>query len=317
MKKGENFYRRDPGKALSGMASLSLEERAVYNTVLDLLYLTWRPLEDNPKYIAGHCNCAVQKLNPVLRSLVAKGKLIRFVENGQAYISDEVFDRERLAIKGPAKTRSGRGEVGEKSASVEENPPICQENVEEKLQVTALDKTREDKSYYTDSARAIDRPFLDRLERDLREAGGKALIAASPGLLVLAPILGLLRPGAGPPCDIEADVLPTIRALSAKARPSSVQTWAYFAAACVAARDLRLSGAGESTAPAKISPQSWPEERWRAAVGMFAENGRWGDTCGPKPDEPGCWAPKLLLASLGYAPSEGGAEIIPFERSAA
>lgn len=151
MAKRENFYRRDPGAALAGMAGMSLEERGVYNTVIDLLYLTWRPVEDNPGYIAGHCGCAVQKLNPLLRKLVEKGKLVRFVEGGQSFISNPRFEDERAAYKGPVATRSGRAEVADKSGGVEEkspgvseNPPGTPDESPENPSVTALDKRRED-----------------------------------------------------------------------------------------------------------------------------------------------------------------------------
>lgn len=150
--KRENFYRRDPGRALSGMVGMSLEERGVYNTIIDLLYLTWRPVEDNPGYIAGHCGCAVQKLNPILRALIAKGKLIRFEEDGQTYLSNKHFEDERAAVKGPT-TRSGRGkvgekseEVGEKSAGVGKNPPGCEDERLENQSLTPLDKSRVDKT---------------------------------------------------------------------------------------------------------------------------------------------------------------------------
>jgi hypothetical protein len=152
MSKRENFYRRDPNKALSGMIGLSLEERGVYNTIIDMLYQTWRPLEDDRRYIANWCGCAVQKLNPIIDRLIAKGRLITFEEGGRIYLSDEAFEAEREAIKGASKTRSGRGEVreksgevGEKSASVEQNPPLLDGDSEEKQSVTALDKTREEK----------------------------------------------------------------------------------------------------------------------------------------------------------------------------
>lgn len=157
--KRENFYRRDPGASLAGMSSLSLEERGVYNTVIDLLYLTWRPLEDDRGYIAGHCRCAVQKLNPILNRLVEKGKLILFEEGGRPYISNQKFEDERTDVKGETDTRSGRkvteksagvreksGEVEEKSASVEKNVSLLGVVIEEKQPVTALDKTRVDKS---------------------------------------------------------------------------------------------------------------------------------------------------------------------------
>ena len=32
------WYKRDPNAALTGMASLTLEERGAYNTILDLIY---------------------------------------------------------------------------------------------------------------------------------------------------------------------------------------------------------------------------------------------------------------------------------------
>lgn len=155
--KRENFYRRDPGLALQGMSSMSLEERGVYNTVIDLLYLTWRPLEDDPGYIAGHCRCAVQKLNPILRRLIEREKLVRFVENGRSYISNPTFERERTDVKGPSKTRSGRAGVGEKSgevweklASVEKNPALLDADIEQNQCDTALDKSRVDESRHSE-----------------------------------------------------------------------------------------------------------------------------------------------------------------------
>lgn len=163
--KRENFYRRDPGAALAGMAGMSLEERGVYNTIIDLLYLTWRPVEDSASYIAGHCGCAVQKLNPILRKLIERGKLVRFQEGGQSYISNPTFERERAAVKGASNTRSGRsdpgqkspgvgeksGEVGEKSEGVEENPRGCDDEGEKKQGVTPLEKSRVDESRHSEA----------------------------------------------------------------------------------------------------------------------------------------------------------------------
>jgi len=152
MSKRENFYRRDPSKALSGMIGLSLEERGVYNTVLDLLYSTWRPIEDDRRFIANWCGCAVQKLNPILNRLIETGRLITFVEGSRTYVSDEAFEAERTAVKGAAPTRSGRakveeksGEVGEKSADVGQNLPLLDTDNAGNQSVTALEKRRQDK----------------------------------------------------------------------------------------------------------------------------------------------------------------------------
>jgi Protein of unknown function (DUF1376) len=148
MRKSENFYRRDPAKALSGMVGLTLEERGVYNTVLDLLYSTWRPLEDDRAFIAGWCGAAPQKVNPIIRRLIEKGRLIAFEEAGRSYLSDSAFEAERATVKGISETRSGRGKVGEKSEEVgqksEKDTTSSIENTENQ-KVVALDKKREEK----------------------------------------------------------------------------------------------------------------------------------------------------------------------------
>lgn len=107
-----------------------LEERGVYNTVLDMLYQTWRPLEDDRRYIANWCGCAVQKLNPIIARLLERGRLITFEEGGRTYISDEAFEAERKAVKGGAGTRSGRAQVAEKSGEVEEKSASVGQNSE-------------------------------------------------------------------------------------------------------------------------------------------------------------------------------------------
>jgi len=158
MSRRENFYRRNPGDALAGMAAMTLEERGVYNTVIDLIYLTWRPLEDNRRYIAGHCGCAVQKVNPIVDRLIASGKLIRFEEGGVSYISNGRFEAERAEVREPVSTRSGRAkaapksrEVGEKSAGVEEksagveeNLPLLSSEVVQFQHFTALEEEEEE-----------------------------------------------------------------------------------------------------------------------------------------------------------------------------
>lgn len=150
--KRENFYRRNPNDALAGMVGMTLEERGVYNTIIDLLYSTWRPVEDSRMFIANWCGCAVQKLNPILDRLIARGKLLRFEEGGVWYISNCRFEAERADVKGSETTRSGRGKrgeksagVGEKSAGVEENPGLLEPGIEQKQGVTPLEKSREEK----------------------------------------------------------------------------------------------------------------------------------------------------------------------------
>lgn len=97
------------------------------------------------------------------------------------------------------------------------------------------------------SARFSDlgREELGDLTSALREAAGDCLNAASPRLHVIAPVLALLRPGCGPAADFEQDVIPAIRATSARAKPGSVGRWEYFVPMIAEARDRRLAGAPE------------------------------------------------------------------------
>jgi hypothetical protein len=98
------------------------------------------------------------------------------------------------------------------------------------------------------SASAFEKPTretMDELHAQLAAALGPALAskAISPKLFDLSPILGLLRGGQGPPADLEADVLPTLKAAAARSSPGSIKTWAYFVPAIREARDRRLTGA--------------------------------------------------------------------------
>ena len=82
------------------------------------------------------------------------------------------------------------------------------------------------------------------LLEQLFEAAGSALATGPAAAALLRPgaIIALLEPAAGPACDLEADVLPTVRRLSARAEPGSVEFWAYYVDATVERRDARLRG---------------------------------------------------------------------------
>ncbi|MBC6981411.1 DUF1376 domain-containing protein [Caulobacter sp. 17J80-11] len=125
-------------------------------------------------------------------------------------------------------------------------------------------------TYSAGGARAWAKPELDALEAALRQAAGPALNAAAPGLMNLAPILALLRPGQGPPAELEADVLPAVRARAARQRPGTVNGWAYFEPAVVQFRDRRLAGA-----PAPRSTEASHEPSRPAGSGRAAKRAVW------------------------------------------
>lgn len=294
MKKRENFYRRDPDKALSGMIGLSLEERGVYNTVIDMLYQTWRPIEDDRRYIANWCGCAVQKLNPILNRLIEKGRLITFEEGGRTYVSDEAFEGERKAVKGAAPTRSGRGkveeksgEVGEKSAGVEQNTGLLDTENTEKQSVTALEKNREEKK---------DPP---------PPQGGKRRKPETP-LPDGCPSAELVSAMQSEAREVGANIDLGFEARQFRdwwtAKDGRNRDWD----ACWRTWARRAISKAPRTASASLSGRqtsAGPDDRWRRWVREFKSNGYWPtDDAGPRPKAPGCRAPAHILAEFGLAP---------------
>jgi hypothetical protein len=254
--KRENFYRRDPSKALSGMIGLTLEERGVYNTVLDLLYSTWRPLEDDRAFIANWCGCAVQKLNPIIRRLVEKGRLITFEESGRTYLSDDAFEAERSAVKGGATSRSGRTQTGEKSGEVEEkspgveeksagvgqNPPTCDENISETPPVTPLEKTRLEQTRQEPTTINAGDPDWGVRLAEAQAAAGDGMDRTSTGLMHARDLRALCEPSTGDPCEW-GEVLDAVRmcAARAKSRGKPLRSWSWVKDDALALRDKRLT----------------------------------------------------------------------------
>lgn len=70
-----HWYKRDPDAALSGMLGLTLEERAVYNTLIDLAYARDLNVPDDERYLAMVCGCHWRTFRTIRASLIAKGKL--------------------------------------------------------------------------------------------------------------------------------------------------------------------------------------------------------------------------------------------------
>lgn len=85
----------------------------------------------------------------------------------------------------------------------------------------------------TDAARD-----LNAISDMLFEAAGSAINRTTGSMEVLSDPLGWIEQGA----DLEADVLPTIRRMAAKARPQSIRSWGYFREAVCEARDRRKRG---------------------------------------------------------------------------
>jgi uncharacterized protein YdaU (DUF1376 family) len=69
------WYRRFPDNFLGGINGLTLEEKGAYGVVIDMIYQRGGPIADEPRYIAGICNCSVRKWNAIRQRLIDLGKI--------------------------------------------------------------------------------------------------------------------------------------------------------------------------------------------------------------------------------------------------
>lgn len=69
------FYKRDPDRALSGMAELSLKQRGAYNSLLDLLYSRDGDVPDDDQRVARMMTCHWREWKAVKEELMALGKV--------------------------------------------------------------------------------------------------------------------------------------------------------------------------------------------------------------------------------------------------
>lgn len=159
----------------------------------------------------------------VLLARIGEGAVARWGD--RQYSSDSGAERqrryrERQLTNGNGANRSNRnGDVPVTSRDAEVTPPES----ENRDRDTTLTGARD----------------LDGLSERLCEAAGIRDETASPGLLAVSEPLNWLRSG----CDLEADVLPTLKAVAAKKRGGPPKTWAYFSNAVFEARDRRLAPA--------------------------------------------------------------------------
>jgi len=139
----DDWYKRDVRKALDGMASLTPEERGIYNTLIDHQYLMGGPLKDDDRYIAGLMNCDIRVWRRIKKQLLDKER-ISLTSGGRIEdlrASYTIAERNVLRSKRIASGQLGgisSGKVRKSKASSEAHASGPSKEIRE-------DKIREDK----------------------------------------------------------------------------------------------------------------------------------------------------------------------------
>lgn len=69
------FYKRDPDRALAGMAELTLKQRGAYNSLIDLLYSRDGDVPDDDIRVAKMMACHWREWKKIKAELIALGKV--------------------------------------------------------------------------------------------------------------------------------------------------------------------------------------------------------------------------------------------------
>jgi uncharacterized protein YdaU (DUF1376 family) len=253
-----------------GVRPLTLEETGAYTLLLTLIYDAGGPIPDDGEAIRRQLGCDRRVWARIRGRLLDLGKL-QLTEDG--CLTNERAEREIADQARVSEVRSDAGRVGgERSGAARRRGPqggsggaygtssgkVGQKSGKSPADFSSLTPPNPLESIETPEAnasKAIPEPLYNRSAKSAGaqarppDLGGLAacLAAAGPGLADPAREQGLhltaprIAAWLAAGCDLEADVLPIIRARTAQARASPITTWSYFERAVIDARDRRLA----------------------------------------------------------------------------
>lgn len=139
MKRGADWYKRDPIAFLDGVQGLGPELIGAYAVILDLLYARAGESRRDDRHLAGLLGCSLRKAATLTDALIEAGKIT--VHDG--FIVNSRVENDVKQWRELCETRATHGRTGgEKSAEVRKNNALAEANASSKIQA---DKNREEK----------------------------------------------------------------------------------------------------------------------------------------------------------------------------
>jgi len=208
------YFKMYPRDFFEGTAMMDGELKGAYSLLLSLIYMHRGRLPDDARYISGHIGYSVRKWNKLRSELIKWGK----IKSENDIISNLRADKEEIILRSYQDKQAQNGRTSNKNKDLQK-PPLNQPEPEPEP-ITTLLGGREAE-------------FYDALGKHYQFA------ASHPALLILSDPINWIANG----CDIDLDILPTVKALSSKA--NRITTWAYFSNAVYEAKAKRTAPAPE------------------------------------------------------------------------
>ena len=326
MKGRRPWHKRYHEDALNGYMGLTLEERGVYSTCLDLIYMRGAPLRfetaAEQQWVAGWLGCSPRLARSVVGALIEKGKLR--LEGGalinrramrELGIAEQLSDARTAAGHegGLASGESRRGHDGEHvqpvfatNSGVENGANSSGESHETEDGKSNINDLAEASAKHVPEARgqrpeSTGVPPFSVMQAKLAARLPRGCMWPLRNALDLKPIYACLVAGA----DFERHVLPAVEAEAKCAFDGGrkIGSWARFQTAIMAAVERDRLIASKSQAPG-LSPEDRERAHRMTLKRYVAEPATWPPGMGPRPGEYGCIISADLLAEFNIHASQ-------------
>lgn len=277
-----DWYKMNPVDWNAGTDDLTLEQEAAYLRICNAIYITERPVRDNPFVIAGLLRCNERRARRLIGELIEAGKLI--LEDG--YISnrravEEVSNRDQTRIKRKSAGSRGGIESGKSRAKA-----LKSNNADQAIGSTP------------------DEPE-ERREEEKREPPSPPSQKrfANPAIILQSVVDSMAaqsfvqhleekrRPLTSQSAEILVETLREVQGLGGN------PTEALRLAVKKGWISLDVEYLRNAGFPLKTPPPSAAID-WPARLDVFNTSQTWAHAWGPKPGEPGCKVPAALLREI-------------------
>lgn len=263
--------------ALNGMASMPVDLRGAYYTLLDLMYDRRGALTESDRMLAARMCCSVRKWLSYRDALIQAGKI---QINSDGHLTNERFEKElkisrKLAENG---AKGGRARTGSEKQH-NKNKADAEKGLKQTPKPQNQIPEERDKSLSRAGASETVEKIWALLPKRKRDGTSKAKL--------LKPVSRLLKAGKDP-----SQIL--IAVSRCYSQPRHVEEDGQYAPAVYS---WLADGVWENWLPEadRVAEQTVGDDEWRRLLLAYHESQSWPAYAGEAPGHPDCRVPALIL----------------------